>query len=353
MPAAERIFWVGTYTRNGSRGIYRLRIDQAKGSLSAPELAAETSNPTYLALSPDRRFLYSVLDTEAMAAGFAVDAATGDLAPLPASPAPKAAGSPCYLAVDATARTLVLAHYHTAVVGTLPIGRDGTLGTPRLIRHSGSGPVPGRQDGAHVHSTRISPDNRHVIVCDLGQDKIFTYRLDAEKSALAPADPPFLAVKPGSGPRHAVFSADGRRLYVSNELDNTVAVFAYEAATGRLAPRQTLPTLPADFAGANTAAEIALHPNGRALYVTNRGHDSVVRFRIDPATGDLALADFIPSGGKTPRGMGLSPDGAWLACGHQDSGTVCAFRVDAATGALDRLPGSAAVPAAVAILFLR
>lgn len=346
----HHLLFIGTYTRQGSRGIYRLRLDAKTGALSPPELAAETGNPTFLALSPDRKCLYAVRDSEAMAAAFSVDGASGRLTPLPAAPAAPH-GAPCYVAADRTGRVLTLAQYHDGVVATVPVRPDGTLGPPRRIQHSGHGTDPKRQEGPHVHSARISPDNRFVLVCDLGLDRIFTYRLDPEQAALAPGDPPFTAVAPASGPRHSAFSPDSTRLYVSNEIANTVSVYSYVTARGALAHRQTLSTLPAGWTGQNTAAEVLVHPGGRFLYVSNRGHDSVARFGIEAASGELAPLGFVPSGGRTPRGMGMSADGAWLVCAHQDSGTVTSFRLDPATGRPDPAGGPVAIPSAVAVLF--
>ena len=348
--SSSHLIFLGTYTKDGSRGIYAVRLDAATGALSAPALAAETANPPWITFSPDKKFLYAVSETQAQAAGFAVDAATARLTPLRAASTP-AANSPSHLAVDATGRTLVAANYRDGFVATLPIRADGTLGAPTAIKHSGSSVNPTRQTQPHVHSVTLSPDNRFVIVCDLGLDKIFSYALDPATAQLTPANPPFVATAPGAGPRHFKFGADGKHAYAINEMGNTITAYDYDAARGTLTPRQTVPTLPADFKGENTTAEVRVHPNGKFLYGSNRGHDSLAVFSIAAATGLLTPVEIVPSGGKTPRNFALSPDGAWLVCAHQDSGNLTVFRVDPATGRLSPTPHTAAVPACVCVLF--
>ena len=347
-PAPSRLLFIGTYTSGASRGIYALRLGAAEGALSAPVVAAETPHPSFLALSPDRRFLYAIRDSAAMVAAFAVH---GDrLALLPAPPAPEAIAG-CHLAVDRTGRTLLVSNFHAATIAALPLAADGTPGPGQVIRHEGRGSHPRRQAEAHVHSAVISPDNRFALVCDLGLDRIYTYRLDAAQARLAPGRPPFTANAAGSGPRHSAFSADGRRFYASRELDNTVTAFDYDAASGALVLRQAVSTLPAGFMGDSAAAEVALHPNGRFLYVSNRGHDSIAVFAVDGATGLVSAVEFTPAGGRNPRHFALSPDGAWLVCAHQGSGTVAAFRVDPASGRLSPAGRPAAVPDPVCVRF--
>ena len=341
--------FIGTYTKTGSRGIYATRLDSA-GALSAPALAGEASNPTFLALSPGRKNLYAVRDSPAMAAAYAVDPAAGLLRPL-APVDPPAGPGPCHAAVDRSGRALILTNFHTGIVAALPIRAEGTLGAPRTLLHAGRGPHPTRQASAHPHSSTIAPDNRFALVCDLGLDRIFTYRLDPERAALAPAATPFAAAVPGSGPRHAVFGPDGRRVYVINEIANTIALYDYDDAGGALAPGPVVSTLPADFSGESSAAEIALHPNGRFIYGSNRGHDSLALFSVDRATGALALLECVPCGGRGPRSFALSPDGAWLVCAHQNSDSLSAFRVDGATGRLTRTGDAVGPPAPVCVGF--
>lgn len=345
----SHLIFLGTYTRNGSRGIYAVRLDAATGALSAPTLAAEVANPPWLVFSPDKKFLYTVSETTAQAVGFAVDAANAKLTPLPAAPSPTAR-PPSHLAVDATGRTLLAANYADGYVESMLIRADGTLGAPVKILHTGASVHP-RQTQSHAHSVTLSPDNRFVIVCDLGLDKIFTYALDPATAQLTPANPPWVTTAPGAGPRHFKFGADGKHAYALSEINNTVAAYDYDATRGALTPRQTLPTLPADFKGETTSAEVRVHPNGKFLYSSNRGHDSLAVFAIATTTGLLTPIEIVPSGGKVPRNFAFSPDGTWLVCAHQDSNNLTVFRVDPATGRLTRTASTANVPAAVCVLF--
>lgn len=359
--SASHLIFFGTYTNKGtSKGIYAARLDADTGALSAPTLAATAPDPAWLALTPNRKFLYAIHPTSAQAIGFSVDAARGTLTPLAAAAAP-AAQPPSHLAVDATGRVLLAANYREGFVAAMTIAADGALGTPSIVRHSGRGPHPTRQEKPHVHSVTLAPDNRHVVVADLGLDRLFSYALVAPKPGeggleaaspkLTPARVPFVASAPGAGPRHFKFGASGRHAYAINELANTITAYDYVADSGALTARQTVSTLPPGYAEPTTTAEVRVHPNGRFLYGSNRGHDSIAVFHIDAATGTLAPVEIVASGGKNPRNFALSPDGRWLVCGHQDTELVTVFRVDAATGRLTRTPHSATVPSAVCVLF--
>jgi 6-phosphogluconolactonase len=350
--AAGPLLYIGTYTRTTSRGIYVLRLDPTTGALSPPVLAAATPNPSFLAFTPDQKFLYAVSESDAMAAVFATDLASGTLRPLQ-PPQSSGGAAPCHLVVDPTQRTLLVANYHTGIVAAIPLHADGTLGPPHAIAHSGHSVDPVRQTSPHVHSVTLSPDARFALVCDLGLDRIYTYRLDAARAQLTPGEPPFVATAPGAGPRHFVFGADGRHAYALTEMGSTVIALAYAPDTGALTPLQTISTLPPDFTGASTGAEIRLHPNGRFLYASNRGHDSLAVFALDAVTGRMAPVAVTPCGGKNPRNFSLSPDGAWLVCANQNSNSLTVFRVDAATGRLSATGQTAEVPLPVCVLFAR
>jgi len=348
--AATHLIYLGTYTRSTSKGIYAVRLDNRTGELSPPVLVAETANPSFLALSPDRSHLYAVSESSTMAVPFATDLKTGALTPLQAQDA--GGKAPCHLVVDHTERALVLAHYHSGIVAALPIRADGTLGAlGTIIRHEGRSVNPQRQEGPHVHSVTLSPDNRFVIVCDLGLDRVFTYALDPATAGLAPGPAPSVATAPGAGPRHAAFSPDGRHVFVINEMGNTLVSYRYDSATGALTPIDTQPTLPADFAGDSTTAEVRVHPNGRFVYGSNRGHDSIAVFAFDPATGRLTPRGHTPTGGRNPRNFALSPDGAWLVAANQNTDSLTVFKVDLSTGILTPAPGKASVPMPVCVLF--
>lgn len=350
--ASEPLAYIGTYTRSTSRGIYAVRLDPATGKLSTPTLAAETVNPSFLAFTPDLKILYAVSESNAMAAAFATDLAQGSLRPLQA-PQPSGGAAPCHLVVEPSQRTLIVANYHTGIVASIPLQRDGTLGTPNVIPHTGHSVDPKRQTSPHVHSVTLSPDSRFVIVCDLGLDRIFTYRVDAEHAKLAPAEPAFVATAPGSGPRHFAFGRDGKHGYALAEMGSAVTMYDYEAATGALTPRQTLSTLPAGFDGKLSAgAEIRVHPSGRFVYASNRGHDSIAVYAVDAATGRLTLVEITPCGGKTPRNFAVSPNGKWILCANQNSDTLTVLRIEEETGHLTLTGESAAIAMPVCVLFV-
>lgn len=357
--ATEHLIFIGTYTPAGgaSRGIYSVRLDGATGALSAPVLAAATPNPTFLTLHPGGHRLYALAEGAPIdgkpggaVAEFALERPHGTLTRLALQPT--GGGGGAHVALDPAAHALVFASYHAGYVASFPLAADGRLGPRASFQaHTGTtGPRSDRQDKPHPHSTTFSPDGRFAYVCDLGLDQIVRYRLDAATGLLTPAGA--TATTPGAGPRHAKFSDDGQFLHVINELDATIAVYAVESATGALTLLQRVPTLPADFAGSNTTAEIRLHPNGRFVYGSNRGHDSLAVFAREPATGRLTPVEIVPCGGGHPRNFALSPDGAWLVCANRDSNNLVVFRVDAATGRLTPTGQVATVPQAVCVLFV-
>lgn len=347
----SHLIYFGTYTRNPStsEGIYSARLDDDTGALSTPIVAAKGVNPAWITFSPDKKFLYTLQGSKAQAIGFRVDAAAGKLIPLPV-PAAAEVAPPSHLAVDATGRMLLGANYADGYLGAMAIKPDGTLGEPSLTPHRGKSVHP-RQDKPHVHSITISPDNRFAIVCDLGLDKIFTYAIDPATAKATPANPPFVATAPGQGPRHFKFGVAGRHAYAINEIASTITAYDYDATRGALTPLQTVTTLPADFSGASTTAEVRVHPNGKFVYGSNRGHNSIAVFSVDASSGRLTPVEITPSGGKVPRNFALSPNGKWLVCANQDSNNITVFRVDANTGRLTPTGHTATVPMSVCVLF--
>jgi len=357
--AGESLVYFGTYTGAKSQGIYVSRFNSTTGKLSAPELAAETKNPTFLALSPGGHFLYAGTDmtdadgkrTGAVSA-FAVENKTGKLMPLNQKSS-GGNGSPCHLVVDATGKCLLVANYGSGSITALPIRDDGSLGeTVTTIQHTGSGPNPQRQAGPHAHFIMPSPDNRFTLDCDLGLDKIFINHLDAKNAKLLPNNPPFATVAPGSGPRHFVFSHDGKFVYVINEMGGTITVFSYAATNAAMTEAQTISTLPKDFSGTNTAAEIALHPNGKFLYGSNRGHDSIAVFSVDQKTGRLTFVEHQSTQGRTPRHFAIDPTGRWLLVENQASDSVVVFAIDADTSKLKPTGQSITVGSPVCAVFV-
>ncbi len=359
LSAASQLMFVGTYTpkEGSSRGIYAVRLDSTTGALSEPVLAAEAPSPTFLALNPNGRVLYALGDSSAIngtpggaALAFAIDPATARLSPLNAQPTGGA--SLAHIGADATGATLVTISYGGGQITSFPLGADGKIG-PRqsaLVSTGPLGPKTERQDKPHPHSVTYSPDNRFAYVCDLGRDKILCYRLDPAKATLTPQSE--FATAPGDGPRHSKFSTDGRFFYVINELASTISVDRCDPATGALILQQSVSTLPKNFTGTNTTAEIRLHPNGRFVYGSNRGHDSLAVFARNPEDGTLKRIQIIPSGGVQPRNFCLSLDGSWLICANRESNNLVVFKVDPITGLLTTTGHTATVPQAVCVLFV-
>jgi 6-phosphogluconolactonase len=345
----HRLF-IGTYTKGQSRGIYSVALDSATGALGEPEVAAEAPNPTFLALSPSRRFLYAVCANDGWASSFEV----GPEARLrPVQQAAAGTGpTPCHITVDSTGRMALAANYHLGLAAVIPLGPGGTMGTPRVVAHTGKGPHPTRQTVPHVHSTYFAPDGRFAIVCDLGLDRIYTYAIDPDAVALFPGTPPFVTSAAGAGPRHLAFGRDGRRAYAINEIDSTIATYSFQPSNGGLTPLGAVSVIPSGYRGDATAAEVQVHPNGRFVYGSGRGPDTIAVFQADASTGTLTQVEIVPCGGKGPRSFSLSPGGEWLVCAHQDSDSLCSFRVDTLTGRLSRIPGSASIPMPVCVQFL-
>jgi 6-phosphogluconolactonase len=350
--AGESLVYFGTYTGAKSHGIYVSRFDPATGKLSTPELAAEIKNPTFLAVAPGRHFLYAVGEVgQGVVSAFAISSATGKLAPL--NHQSSGGNGPCHISVDATGKCLLVANYGSGSVAALPIHADGSLGeVVTMIQHTGSGPNPQRQAGPHAHFILPSPDNRFTLDCDLGLDKIFINRLDAEAAKLTANAPPFATVAPGSGPRHFIFAHDGRFVYVINEMGGTITVFSCAVTNAAMTEVQTVSTLPKDFSGSNTAAEIALHPNGKFLYGSNRGHDSIAVFAVDQKTGRLAFVGHQSTLGRTPRHFAIDPTGRWLLAENQASDSVVVFALDPEPGKLTPTAQSIAVGSPVCAVFI-
>ncbi|MGH9647684.1 MAG: lactonase family protein, partial [Bryobacteraceae bacterium] len=340
-----------------SKGIYVCRFDPANGKLGQPELAGETRNPSFLAVHPNGRWLYAageVSDFEGQRAGavsaFRIEEGTGRLTLLNAKPS--GGSGPCYLALDRSGKCLLVANYNSGSLAAFPIQADGRLGPQGAsVQHHGSSLNHERQEGPHAHFITTDPANRFALACDLGLDKVFVYHLDPQEASLRPNQPPYASIQPGSGPRHLAFHPNGRYVYVINEMASSLAGFEYDAEQGTLKPIQTISTLPADFHGQNTCAEVQIHPSGKFLYASNRGQNTIASFAIDSQTGKLAFLGSEPSGGKTPRHFVFDPSGAWLLAENQDSDNVVVFRVDASTGKLTPTGEQVEVGAPVCAVF--
>jgi 6-phosphogluconolactonase len=355
--------YIGTYTKTG-KGIYLFRL-QAE-NLEVPQnitlvplgVAAETPNPSFFEIDLKRRLLFTVNEIgefEGKQAGavsaFSIDSDTGKLALI--NQRSSVGTGPCHLTLDKSGRHVLVANYGGGSVAVLPVASDGRLGdATSFVQHSGSSINPERQKGPHAHCVTLDPANRFAFVCDLGLDKVMTYRFDAAQGKLAPGDPPFTQIKPGAGPRHMVFRPDGRFAYVTNELISTIDVFAYDSAAGALKAVQTVSTLPEYYDGPNTTAEIDVHPTGKWLYVSNRGHNSVVLFNVDAAKGTLTYVEEQGTGGRMPRHFGIEPSARHLVIGNQGSDTALVCRIDAENGRLKPSGVFASVPTPVCHKFL-
>jgi 6-phosphogluconolactonase len=349
------LVYVGTYTRTQSKGIYVCRLNTTTGALTSLMLAARTTNPSFLALHPNHHFLYAVGETSGASNGtviaFTIDNNTGLLTLL--NQQPSAGRGPCHLAVDASGTCVLVANYGSGSIASLPIHADGSLGPPATsIQHHGSSVDPKRQQGPHAHSVGFDPASRRAFCADLGLDKLLVYRFDPTNATLTPNDPPFGVVQPGAGPRHFVFHPNDRRLYVINEMQSTITAFDYNPQLGSLAEFQTLSTLPDTFTGTNTGAEIVIHPNGKFLYGSNRGDNSIAVCAIDDATGKLTLIAHQSTLGKTPRNFAVDPTGNFLLAANQDSDTVVVFRIDPSTGRLTPTGQSVGIPLPSCITFV-
>ncbi len=356
--ADEMLVFIGTYTGSGSEGIYVSHFDTSNGELSSPELAGEAVNPSFLALHPSGRYLYAVNevgDFQGQKSGavqaFRIESPSGKLRPL--NQVLSQGGAPCHLVVDSTGQYVLVANYSGGSVAAFPVREGGRLGPACAFhQHEGSSTDPRRQTAPHAHSVQLDPREKFACVADLGLDQIKVYHFDTEAGTLEINDPPFAKVASGAGPRHFAFHPTGKYAYVINELGSTVTAFAYDGSSGRLTEQQTVSSLPEGFSGTNHTADVRVHPSGRFLYGSNRGHDSLAVFSIDPETGRLKLVEHESTQGKTPRNFGIDPTGQFVLAANQNSNSVVVFRIDLQNGELDATGQRIEVPAPVCVKFL-
>jgi 6-phosphogluconolactonase len=352
------LIYIGTSpgAKNDAKGIYRLRLYTETGKLTKPELAAEAARPSFLALHPKLPVLYScseVDDFEGKKSGgvesFTFDATSGELKAQ--SRQPSGGMGPCFVEADPLGKFVVVANYTSGSVALLPLDEAGKLreGTS-LAQHAGTGPNAKRQEGPHAHSIRVGEIGAFALSADLGTDEVLTYRVVNKGLTLERTDPPGVKVTPGSGPRHLVIA--GNYVYVVNEMANTITGFTFDHGTLALRELQTISTLPDSYKETSYAAEIALHPNGRFIYASNRGHDSIAVFAVAPTGGKLTAAGHTATQGKFPRHFALDPSGRFLLAANQNSGTLVLFLVDEQSGALTPTGESVDVPAPTCVRFV-
>lgn len=348
----ELYAYVGTYTRpirfgtdevldGRGEGIYVFRVNPSSGALEPCDIMKEVVNPSFLALNPEKCFLYAVNETKeykgeptGTVSSFSVDPEEGEFEPL--NERPTRGADPCHVTVDKTGSYVFVANFGNGSVSVYPVMEDGSLGEfAEFVQHQGSGAEPSRQEGPHAHSVTLNQTNRYAYVSDLGVDKVMIYRFDPKNGKLRPKDGQHFEAKPGAGPRHFKFHPNNRYAYLINELDSTLVAFSYDEENGALTEIQTVSTLPEDFKGKSTCAEVQVSPSGRYVYGSNRGHDSIVIYRFDPRTGELSYVAHESSQGKTPRHFSIDPTARFLLVANQDSNTIVTFRVDQKSGELE------------------
>ena len=343
-PDQPALGFVGTYTGAKSKGIYSFHFDSS-GKLSPLKLAVETPNPTFLAVHPNQRFLYAANEVgnfggqkRGAISAFAIDATTGQLTLL--NQQPSGGGGPCHLTVDPTGKNVLAANYGGGSIAVFPVNTDGKLGeATAFIQHQGSSINPQRQEGPHAHFITTDPGNRFALTCDLGLDKVLVYRFDPAKGTLLANNPPSAQIKAGSGPRHLAFHPNGRYAYVISEMACTLTAFSYNARRGELKELEAVSTLPSgeELKRSFSTAEVQMHPSGKFVYGSNRGHNSIAVFAIDPRTGKLTAVQHQSTEGKTPRHFTIAPGGDYLLAENQDSDNIVVFRIDAGTGRLSAM----------------
>ena len=350
------LLYVGTYTDDGrSAGIYLVRMDTSLGQLSLVGSVNGGANPSFLATHPNGRVLYAVNEVEkydgrasGAVSAFAIARDTGALTKL--GEQPSEGGAPCYVSVDRSGRVVLVANYSGGSVALLPIADDGILGKATVVQHTGSGPIADRQSAPHAHCIVADPSNRFALAADLGADRVFVYRLDLDGKSLRHNEGGDAVMRAGAGPRHIAFHPTLPLVFVANELDSTVATLRFDAERGTLAPIDARSTLPTGWTGTNYPADIHVAPSGRALYVSNRGHNSIAVFSV-AATGALTLDQVVSTEGDWPRNFSFDPTGRWLLVANQKSDSIIVFGRDEPSGKLSPTRQRISLPSPVCLRF--
>ncbi len=346
-PTDPDLLYVGTYTEC----IYLVRMDRRSGELLRVGEVNAGANPSFLSMHPNGRVLYAVNEVEqtGMVSAFAIESGTGALTRL--NEQPSGGGAPCYVSVDRSGRVLLVANYAGGSVALLPIEANGALAPAHVVQHTGKGPNAERQEAPHAHCILPDPTNRFALAADLGADRVFVYRLDLEGRSLRHIEEGDAGLRPGAGPRHIAFHPTLRLVFVANELDSTVATLRFDSERGALSFIDARSTLPPGWTGTNYPADIHVAANGRTLYVSNRGHNSIAMFSVAESTGALALEQVVSTEGDWPRNFSLDPSGRWLLVANQRSGSVVVFARDPNTGRLTPTRQRIAMPSPVCLRF--
>lgn len=359
--AAKTLVYFGTYTGSGSKGIYRSILDETTGELSDLVLAAELENPSFLVVSPDQKYLFAVSENGKFkgkegggVSSFAIGK-DGGLTLI--SQVNSGGGAPCHISTDPQGKCLLVANYMGGSISSYQIAADGKLVSPAaggFIQHEGQGAQLPRQASPHAHSVNVGPTGKRAYVADLGLDKVLIYKLDAAGGMIAPNTPPFLKLPDATGPRHFSFHPSGKWAYTNLEMSLQVAALSHDAKTGALAVLEIELTVPEGTERkGNSTAECLVHPTGKWVYVSNRGHNSIAAFVIDQKTGKLDFIERESTQGKTPRNFGIDPSGKFLITGNQGSGNVVVLKINQDTGSLDPIGHEIEVPDPVCIRFVR
>jgi len=342
--AMDTFVYFGSHRTGPNIGFSLAHFDTDTGALTQPEFLVEAKAPAFFTIHPDGQHLYTCNSgSPGSVSAYEIEPHTGHLKFL--NKVPAGGADPSYISLDQTGQHALVSNYDGGNIAVIAIKPDGSLGDrTALMQHTGRSINPRRQTRAYAHSILTDPGNRFVLAADLGVDKLFVYRFDATNGSLQPNDPPFVGIKPGSGPRHVTFHPSGRWVYLINELASTVIGFGWNSTNGVLTEIQSISTLPAEFKGNSSCSELEIHPNGQFLYGSNRGHDSLTVFAIDQKTGELTPIEHVPSSGKTPRNFTFDPTGKWILCTNHGSDNAVVFRVDENSGRLTQAGDPVPVP---------
>jgi 6-phosphogluconolactonase len=349
------LFGTGEVLQGKGKGIYCYDLDAANGQLKLTGTTTGVTNPSYLALDPQQQFLYAVNELKMFenaptgtVSAFSVDSATGALKFL--NKRPTSGTDPCHVILAGDGRLVFVANFMSGSVSVFPVARDGSLEEASdFIQHAGSSVDPKRQKGPHAHSTVLDAESRFALVPDLGLDKVVIYRIDRERGKLRPNSHPWAMARPGAGPRHVAFHPSGKFVYLINELDCTIVAFSFNRDSGLLEELQNVPTLPADFHGANSCADLQVGPAGNFLYGSNRGHDSIVIYKIDTQTGRLSYVGHESTRGRNPRSFAIDPTGTFMLAANQSSDNLVPFLINPRTGGLEATGQIIEVPTPVCV----
>ncbi len=357
----EMLLYIGTYTSRGkSEGIYIYKFNSETGALSKLHTVKNVVEPSFLTIRKDNKYLYAVNETEeyegkksGSVSAFAIDKKTGNLQLLNIQPS--LGGAPCFITTSKNTKFALVANYLGGNVSVFPVEKDGKLGVSiDLVQHSGSGPNRDRQESAHAHSITLDRKNRYAFSADLGIDKLLIYQFDDKTGKLQPnSTQPYFQTKSGAGPRHFTFHPNGKLAFLINELDSTISSLIYDEKLGTLKEIQTVPTLPTGVSSANNScADIHVSPNGRFVYGSNRGHNSIVSFKVDAKSGQLEYIENKLTQGKKPRNFAIDPTGKFLLVANEDSDSIVVFGIDEKTGKLQATANTVQVPVPVCLKFI-